>query len=81
MSTGHHLELREEGGGLGYFLDGRPVQAGVVLEVLLEGGEWLTVRFEWKVEDQLPTLHLDLGETQSKAIFCLPERARFRWRL
>ena len=76
----HRLELREQGGGLRYFLDGRPVHAGDLLEILLRAGEWLAVRFEWPSEDELPTLHLDLGETEDKATFRSPETARLRWR-
>ncbi len=80
MGTEHRLELREDNGGLRYFLDGRPVHAGNLLEMLLRAGEWLAVRFEWPVEDELPTLQLGLGETEETVTFHLPEGARLRWR-
>jgi len=41
------LVLLEDAGGPRYFLDGRAVHAGDLLEVLLHSGEFFQVRFEW----------------------------------
>lgn len=69
------LELREEEGGPRYYLEGRPVHAGDVLEVLDDTLEdWTLVRFEWShVLDEPVKLFTDKGEVR------LPTTALFRW--
>ena len=61
-----HTQLIEasDAGGRRHFLDGRPVHAGMTLELLLPGGHWLAGRYEWSyVAGELPTLHVELGGT------------------
>lgn len=88
------LELRrEEGGGLAYALDGLMVRAGQDLEILLQGGLWLTGRFEWSGGPQArPRLHLCCGgpweelsvesdtlPIPSEISFEIPRDALLRW--
>ena len=85
-----HTQLIEasDAGGRRHFLDGRPVHAGMTLELLLPGGHWLAGRYEWSyVAGELPTLHVELGgpaeaERQGEVpavSFPLPPRAVLRW--
>jgi len=62
------LILARTDGGPRHCLDGRPVSAGSSLELLLEDGSWLAVRYEWSWQsDSPPTAHFALG---------LPDQAR-----
>lgn len=80
MTSGHPLDLREQDGELRYLLGDWSLRTGDSLEMLLGTGEWLAVRFEWPVDDELPTLRLELGATKDTVTFRLPEGARFRRR-
>lgn len=42
----HRLVKGEDGGGVRFYLDGRPIAAGTGLELRLRGGGALRVRFE-----------------------------------
>ena len=85
-----HTQLIEatDRGGRRHFLDGRPVHAGMMLELLLPDGGWLQGRYEWSyVAGQRPTFHVTLGgpaeaERQGElpgVSFELPARAVLRW--
>ena len=74
------LELGEDSGGPRYFLDGRPVHAGAILELLLPGELWLPVRFEWTgCASDPPVFFLSLAETNEQARVRLPRGAALRW--
>lgn len=76
--TGELLELKREAGGLRYYLAGKPVHAGELLEVLLHDGSWALGRYEWNyLPDSFPWF---IVETESgDAIDLNPERSRLRW--
>lgn len=82
-----HLVLARDAGGRRHFLDGRPVHAGTVLELLLADGRWLRVRYEWSWNDEPPTAHFALGapaeaqrqEVAPVASLQLPSGAVLRW--
>ncbi|MBA3807306.1 MAG: hypothetical protein H0X28_02755 [Solirubrobacterales bacterium] len=82
------LILGKSPGGPRHFLDGRPVNAGSALELLLEHeNRWLPIRYEWSWQnDQPPTAHIALGVppgaeglTHLTVSFPLPPRAILRW--
>ena len=75
---GDHLELRVEAGGLRYYLAGKPIHAGGLLELLLDNGSWALGRFEWTYrKDDRPRFYVD---TKSGDAFDLrPQSARLRW--
>ena len=61
--------------GSHYFLQGEPIHAGDVLELLLDDGEWQPVRFEWSTEpDRKPIVVIN-----QETALALPDQARFRW--
>ncbi len=87
-----NLELREDAGGLRHFLDGKPVHAGDILDLLLPDGAWLPGRYEWDFEPgSEPWFYFPLGgewEGRQKlnpdvepvqARIRLPENAVLRW--
>ncbi len=83
-----HLVLGRDDGGQRHFLDGRPVHAGAMLELLLGDGHWLPVRYEWSwSHDAPPTAHAALGgpdgavrhDVTPAVSFELPPRAVVRW--
>lgn len=56
------LELRRDRGQLRHFLEGKPVEPGTQLEVLLSGGRWLVGVYDWNgVEARWPGLRFELG--------------------
>jgi hypothetical protein len=56
------LELQREAGRLHHYLDGRRVEPGQQVEVLLSGGRWLTGSYDWNgVEARWPGLRFELG--------------------
>ena len=82
------LILARTDGGQRHFLDGRPVHAGARLELLLDDGRWVSVRYEWSWQpDEPPRAYLALGvPTPARAItdapvvsFALPAPAILRW--
>jgi len=84
------LILGRSEGGQRHYLDGRPVHAGDTLELLLDDGCWLRVRYEWSWQpDVAPTAHIALGLPASArkqlsidpptTSFALPPRAILRW--
>ena len=63
-----------------YCLAGRPINGGDTIELCISGG-WITGRFEWTPEDELPTFHfsIELVRGQAPLSILLPEGARLRW--
>ena len=47
--NGDLLELQVEAGGLRYYLSGKPIHAGELLELLLDDGRWVLGRYEWNL--------------------------------
>ena len=63
------LILGRTEGGLRHFLDGRPVHAGGMLELLLDDGRWIRVRYEWSWQPEVrPTANVALGVPDPPAI-------------
>ena len=61
--------------GSRYFLQGEPVHAGDVLELLLDDGQWQPVRFEWSAApERRPIMVINQHDA-----FALPDQAIFRW--
>ena len=84
---GHgQLELREEHDGASYYLDGRPIENGEPLELLLADGTWLRGTYEWRgIPVVWPALRLDLAgrvsrssERRNSTAMPLPPMARVR---
>ena len=86
----HHslarLTLREDRGGLRYFLAGRPVHCGDVVEVLIGRGTWLEVRLEGMPDDLLAYFEVDAGWPEAsdgvrgpEVHFPLPEAVFCKW--
>ena len=83
----------DAGGGVRDFVDNVPVHCGEVLELLLEGGGWMPVRYEViRVEGRIvPRLHFVVklaGKPKDTELteyifpevsFSAPTYARFRW--
>jgi hypothetical protein len=77
------LELRDQGGRLKHYLDGKPVNGGDLLEVCFSGG-WLPMRYEWNGDLSSPRFHfsVELGAGRVWESFLeLPEDALLRWRV
>ena len=82
-----HLVLGRSDGGPRHFLNGLPVHAGDGLQLLLAGGTWLPIRYEWGWDDKPPRAYAALGappeavrQDQAPLIeFALPPRAILRW--
>jgi hypothetical protein len=75
----HRLELRGEGRGRRYYLDGRAVHNGDQVEIQLEDGQWRQVRLEG-----LPAEILGYGLLPALAggyelVAKVPLKALFRW--
>ncbi|HEY3449713.1 MAG TPA: hypothetical protein VGK67_25385 [Myxococcales bacterium] len=74
------LELRPA--RMKYYLDGRPVNGGDLLELCVSSG-WLTGRFELgRAEDDPPSLHLSVELErggQAQLSIPIPEGACLRW--
>lgn len=82
------LVLGRDEGGARHFLNGRPVHAGSLLELLLAGGHWQPVTYEWSWQpEQPPTATLTLAAPPAAeglgehptATFALPSTAILRW--
>jgi hypothetical protein len=82
------LILARSDGGPRHYLNGQSVHAGAGLEVLLDDGRWLPVRYEWSFQSaSRPTAHFALGTPDEAAgiadgpvvSFELPVRAILRW--
>lgn len=78
MTTdGEQLEARAEAGGR-YFLAGRPVHNGDVVEVALKGGGWLALRLEGMPRELLG-FGLPALDGGHEMVVKVPSCARFRW--
>lgn len=87
------LELREEPGGLRYYLNGRPIHAGDDLELQLfpnsvvddrhdsKGPAWIVGRYEWSCRPGTRPLFyiIVLADGNVAAHFEIPDRAILRW--
>jgi hypothetical protein len=82
------LILGRTEGGLRHFLNGEPVHAGARLELQLDGGNWLPVRYEWSFSETTPPMAyvaLALPEPAQGIAgppliqFALPTDAILRW--
>jgi len=82
------LILGRDEGGARHFLDGRPVHAGTLLELLLPDGRWQPISYEWSWEaERPPTGTLALGAPAAAeqlgehpvVSFALPATAILRW--
>lgn len=83
------LEIRRESGGLRHYLQGEPVSAGTVLELLMSDGSWLSGRYEWGFRRDEPALFckyvrvpgvdLDGYPNREQVCFALPKDALLRW--
>lgn len=81
------LELRQDAGGLRYYLAGKGVHAGDVLEMLFPGNVWVRGRYESSRNDVRPLFYIALGgdwEKQAEAeplqvAFSIPDEATLRW--
>jgi hypothetical protein len=82
------LELRRVGGELSHYLDGRKVDRGTALDLLLEGGVWLRGHYEWSgTEERWAGLRVTLGGVQPMgteawrpaAVLALHPDAIVRW--
>jgi hypothetical protein len=61
-SSPGRLELLRNDGELAHFLDGRKVERGTLLELLLEGGIWLRGQYEWSgTPERWAGLRVELG--------------------
>jgi hypothetical protein len=85
---GQVLMLAGTNGDKGHYLGGHPVASGTVLELLLSGGRWVPVRYEWSSRaDSAPRFYLQLGgpwedveEHGPETYVLVPlDRAVFRW--
>lgn len=88
IEQGQILELGRDSGGRRHYLSGRPVHAGVVLELLTVNG-WLRGRYEWTYRKndpaifclmlQVPGTDQDGYPNRHQVEFLLPEYALLRW--
>lgn len=72
LSNGSRLELRQEVSGMRYYVEGRGVHAGDILELRLftEGVDgapkWVSGRYEWNYQSgKMPTFHIFVGWYQT----------------
>lgn len=79
------LVLGRESGGARHFLAGHPVHCGSVLELLMAGGRWIPVRYEWDFA-RPPRFYFTLGGPwedvaggPEQVIVVLPSNAVLRW--
>lgn len=81
-SSAGSLELGRAQGQERYFLVGRPVSGGDVVQICASGG-WLTGRFEWDAgEGRAPTFYFSVeldGGGVAQLHLVIPERALLRW--
>jgi hypothetical protein len=77
MGNSNTFEQRSTGR---YYLAGRPINGGDTVELCMSGG-WVTGRFEWTADDELPSFHfsIELVRGQAPLSITLPEGARLRW--
>jgi len=77
-AAGELLELRTEAGGLRYYLQGNPIHAGELLELLLDDGSWALGRYEWNYrKEEWPWFYVD---TETGGTVDLnPEKSLLRW--
>ena len=76
--NGERLDLRLEAGGLRYYLDGKPIHAGDLLELLLDDGSWALGRYEWNYRKEDPPwfyVHTESGD----CIDLNPKSSQLRW--
>lgn len=76
-AQGFHLELRlEDASGYRHYLDGRPVHAGTIVEILTDDG-WVTGRYEWNFAiDSEPFV---VTNSEHNRAFLLDANSLLRW--
>lgn len=76
------LRLSDDAGSLRYLLHGRSVQRGDLLELLLDDGTWLPVRFDWSgEEEERPSFLVALAAETEASLppLVVPPDAILRW--
>jgi len=76
----HTLELRRGPAGDRYYLDGRVLNGGDVLELCFSGG-WVAGRYEWS-PDRGPLFFCSIELVEggvAEHVLELPDRALLRW--
>lgn len=71
------LTLGEDAGGPRHFVNGEPIHAGTGLDLMLEGENWLSGRFE--TANHKPFLCFGVKGTEDEARAQLPEGAIVRF--
>ena len=75
-----YLQLRMDDGILQYYLRGQPVHFHDQIELGLQHGRWLPVRFEWSgISMDEPILQVKLAGSEVKGWLQVTEKALFRW--
>jgi hypothetical protein len=82
-----HLELRQDGDGARHYLEGRRLERGDEVEILLMNGQWLRGRYDWNgIPVVWPALRLDLAgqasrhtERRMTGAMPIPPAAILRW--
>jgi hypothetical protein len=82
-----HLELRQEHDGARHYLEGRRLERGNEVELLLEDGQWLRGRYDWNgIAVVWPALRLELAgqisrhtERRLTGAMPIPPSAILRW--
>jgi hypothetical protein len=76
------LEFRQQGTRSTYFLLGRPLRGGDMIDLCFSGG-WVTGRYEWSQRaEESPVFHfsVELGAGRVwQSSFAFPEGALLRW--
>src|SRR5262245_6176882 len=81
------LELREDRDGFHHYLDGRRVERGAMLELLLGDGNWLRGEYDWKgIPVVWPALRIELAgpvrglaDRKNTTALPIPPSALLRW--
>ena len=77
-ATGHLMELKEDGGGKRWHLQGRRLQSGDVVEIELADGRWVPVRLDGMSGEIRGCGRIELAESED-LLTTLPMTASFRW--
>jgi hypothetical protein len=81
--AGQTLQLIVRSGRAKHYLDGRPVNGGDPIDLCFSGG-WVTGRYEWSGEPNVPpcfhySLELIAEGRVAPGILAIPEGAVLRW--
>lgn len=76
--NGERVELRVEAGRLRYYLAGKPIHAGDLLELRLDDGRWMLGRYEWNYrKEDWPWLYFE--NEAGTAVNVNPDIFLLRW--